>query len=128
MEQVVDPRTSLIALFRSTLIKKAVMAVTGVVLYGFVLGHMLGNLKVFQGSDKFNHYAEFLREMGDPLIPHGGALWAARVFLLVCLLLHVVAAWQITVAQRRARPERDSPRGSASTGPAARRPPAGSRR
>lgn len=105
MEKAINSDSSIFALFRSTLIKKAVMAVTGVVLYGFVLGHMVGNLKAFQGSAKFNHYAEFLREMGSPILPHEGALWIARLGLLACLVLHVVAAWQITQAQRRARPE-----------------------
>ncbi len=106
MDKAIDPELSIFHLFRSTLIKKAVMALTGVVLYGFVLGHMVGNLKAFQGSEKFNHYAEFLREMGSPFLPHGGALWIARIGLLACLVLHVLAAWQITQAQRRARPER----------------------
>ena len=65
MDKAINSDNTIFALFRSTLIKKAVMAVTGVVLYGFVLGHMVGNLRAFQGSDKFNHYAEFLREVGS---------------------------------------------------------------
>ncbi len=53
----------------SSITKKAIMAVTGFILFGWIVGHMTGNLKVFQGAEKFNAYAEFLREMGAPLFP-----------------------------------------------------------
>ena len=61
------------------------MATTGILLFGFVLSHMAGNLKIFQGPEKFNAYSEWLREVGYPLLPHGGALWLARVALLLAV-------------------------------------------
>ncbi len=90
----------------STIGKKIMMAVTGVVLVGFVLGHMVGNLKAFQGADKIDGYAEFLKEMGSPIFGHGQALWLVRIVLLVALVIHVVAALQLTRTSQRARPER----------------------
>ena len=59
--------------------KKVVMAVTGVVLVGFVLGHMLGNLKIFSGPDEINAYSRFLREVGSPELAYGQLLWVVRV-------------------------------------------------
>ena len=82
------------------------MAVTGIVLFGFVLVHMLGNLKLYQGPEKINGYAEWLREVGSPVLPHSGLLWLARIVLLAAVLLHVTAATQLTLKNRRARPER----------------------
>ena len=52
------------SLIRSSVGKKIVMGLSGILLFGFVIGHMVGNLKVYQGADKFNAYAEFLREVG----------------------------------------------------------------
>lgn len=90
--------------WRSTLGKKAVMAVSGIVLFGYVLLHMLGNLKLYLGPESLNHYAEWLREVGAPLLPHEGALWLVRVVLLAAVAGHVWAAWQVTRASWRARP------------------------
>ncbi|HMB54445.1 MAG TPA: succinate dehydrogenase cytochrome b subunit [Thermoanaerobaculia bacterium] len=91
--------------YRSAVGKKATMAVTGIVFWGFVVGHMAGNLKLFAGGEAFNEYAHFLREIGYPLVPHSGLLWVARVVLLVSLALHVHAAVTLTLLNRRARPE-----------------------
>ena len=97
--------TWLAEVYRSSVTKKAVMAVTGILLFGFVLGHMAGNLKVFQGPEKFNAYSEWLREVGYPLLPHGGALWLARLALLLAVVLHIGSAAELTRISRRARPE-----------------------
>ncbi len=94
----------LLSFYRSAVGKKALMAVSGILLFGFVLGHMLGNLKLYQGADKLNHYAEWLREAGSPLLPHGGLLWIARLVLLVAVAIHILAAYQLTMLSRRARP------------------------
>lgn len=91
--------------YRAALGKKVVMAATGLVLWSFVVGHMAGNLKIFFGADSFNHYAEWLREVGQPLLPRSGLLWLARIGLLVSAALHVHAAWALTVINRRARPQ-----------------------
>ncbi len=91
-------------LYRSAVGKKAVMAVTGFLLFGFVLGHMLGNLKLYQGREKLNHYAAWLREVGTPLLPPSGLLWIVRLALLAAVALHIAAACQLTLMSRRARP------------------------
>lgn len=72
------------------------MAVTGVVLIGFVIGHLVGNLQVFQDPDHLNGYAQFLHQLG-PL------LWVARIGLLVCVAIHIWAATVLTLENKRAR-------------------------
>lgn len=91
-------------IYGSTIGKKAVMAVTGLMLFGFVLGHMAGNLKAFQGPEKYNGYAEWLREIGSPALPHNGFLWIARVGLLAAVGLHIHSAWTLTRRSKKARP------------------------
>lgn len=95
-----------LSLYRSSVGKKILMALTGMALVVFVIGHMVGNLKVLQGPEAFNGYAEWLREVGYPAIPHHGALWAARLGLLAAVLVHVVAAVQLWSSSRAARPVR----------------------
>jgi succinate dehydrogenase / fumarate reductase cytochrome b subunit len=90
----------------STIGKKAVMAVTGLALVGFLLAHMLGNLKVFLGAADLNGYAAWLRAIGEPALPHGVFLWIMRVGLAVAVILHVTAAAQLSIRDRRARPVR----------------------
>ncbi len=93
-----------LSFYRSDVGKKVMMAVTGLMLFGFVLVHMLGNLKLYQGPEKINAYAEWLREVGSPILPHSGLLWIARLVLLAAVLVHVTAATQLTLRNRRARP------------------------
>jgi succinate dehydrogenase / fumarate reductase cytochrome b subunit len=83
----------------STIGKKIVMAVTGVVLFGFVVGHMAGNLQLYLGPTVMNEYAVFLRE-----ILHGAGLWIARTILLASVLLHIWAAVALTRLDVEARP------------------------
>jgi succinate dehydrogenase / fumarate reductase cytochrome b subunit len=90
-------------ILRSTVGRKFLMALSGVALVGFVISHMVGNLKIFQGPEKLNHYAEFLREMGDPFFSYGQLLWLARIGLLVGVGVHIWAAVSLTRAARRAR-------------------------
>lgn len=90
-------------LYRHAIVKKAIMATTGVVLFGWLAGHLLGNLKVFQGAEKFNAYAEFLRTMGTPLLPESGVLWLVRALLTVAVVLHIWSATSLTLLNRRAR-------------------------
>jgi len=71
------------------------MALTGLIFVGFILAHMYGNLMIFGGEDTFNEYAEHLRELGSPTIPHSGVLWVLRVVLLVSLALHAYAAFAL---------------------------------
>jgi succinate dehydrogenase / fumarate reductase, cytochrome b subunit len=91
------------SLWGSTVGKKIAMAVSGVILLGFVVGHMVGNLKVYQGAEIFNHYAEGLRMFGLPFFSTGQLLWLVRIVLLVAVLVHIVAAYRLTVHSRRAR-------------------------
>ena len=65
--------------------------------------HMLGNLKLYQAAEALNHYAEWLREIGSPAMPHGSLLWIVRIVLLVSVGLHLLAAAQLTWQNRRAR-------------------------
>ena len=82
-------------LTRSAVGKKAVMAVTGIILFGFVLVHMVGNLKIYLGAEHMNDYGEFLRQVGAPAIPpHGGCSGSPRLVLLAAVVLHIWAAWR----------------------------------
>ena len=82
------------------------MAITGLIMVGFLLMHMYGNLKVFLGADAFNHYAHWLK--GDilyPLVPSGTFIWIFRVFLLVAIVAHI---WSAAVLTGRAHSARSS--------------------
>jgi succinate dehydrogenase / fumarate reductase cytochrome b subunit len=85
--------------FGSSIGKKVVMAATGLVLYGFVIGHMVGNLQIYLGPKAINDYAEFLQHF-----LHGQGIWIARASLLVAVGLHVWAAVTLTLANWSARP------------------------
>ena len=93
------------ALTQSLIGKKVLMAVSGVVLLGYVLGHMAGNLKIFQGPEHFNAYAEGLRTVGAPFFGRGQLLWIVRLVLLASVGAHIWAAWAVTRASWAARPE-----------------------
>lgn len=94
----VPARKSAVARFwDSSIGKKAVMAATGLIMVGFLISHVLGNLQVFEGPLKLNEYSAALRRLG-PL------LWIARGVLLVSLILHVIAAYQLTRRKQVARP------------------------
>ncbi|MGI5837015.1 MAG: succinate dehydrogenase cytochrome b subunit [Chloroflexota bacterium] len=97
-------RVGLLALFRSTIGMKVVMAVTGFILYGFVFVHMWGNLKVYAGREYLNHYAEYLRVLGAPILGYEHALWILRVVLIVSVVLHLYSATVLTLRDRASRP------------------------
>jgi succinate dehydrogenase / fumarate reductase cytochrome b subunit len=99
--------------FYSTAVgKKYVMAITGIIGIGFVVGHMIGNLKVYlgvvvEGNDKvydIDYYGEFLRDILVPILPRTIFLWGLRLVLIGALLLHLHAAYSLTVLNRKARP------------------------
>ena len=94
----------LLALWQSVIGKKVVMAVTGAVLILFVLAHMAGNLKIFNGPEEINAYSRFLREVGWPELGYGQLLWIVRTVLFISVILHITAAWQLTLMNREARP------------------------
>ncbi len=91
-------------MLRSTVGRKLVMAVTGLLLLGFVVVHMLGNLKVWQGAAPYDAYARHLREFGAPMLGHGQFLWIARLVLLAAVALHVAAAVSLSRRQQACRP------------------------
>ena len=93
----------LLDLYSTAVGKKYVMAITGVLLIGFVITHMIGNLKMYLGKEDFNHYAEFLRELLVPILPRTVFLWILRGGLLGAVVLHVHAAYGLTMLNRGAR-------------------------
>jgi len=107
------------AIWTSVIGKKIVMAVTGAILVLFVLAHMAGNLKIFSGPEEINAYSRFLREVGWPEFSYGQLLWLVRIVLLVSVLLHITAAYQLTMLNRRARPVDYSTKKNVETGIAA---------
>src|SRR5436190_15150252 len=89
----------------TTVGKKAVMAVTGVVLLGYVTVHMLANLKAFAGADALDGYGRWLRDLLEPVFGHEGLLWLIRFGLLLCVALHLLAAAALARRAHAARPE-----------------------
>ena len=83
--------------FEATIVKKAVMALTGMVLFAFVTGHLLGNLQVFLGPDRLNGYAAFLKGNLE-------LLWGTRIIVFICVVAHIVATIQLANLKKRARP------------------------
>jgi succinate dehydrogenase / fumarate reductase cytochrome b subunit len=86
------------AFWRSTVGKKVVMGVTGLIMIGYLILHMLGNLQAFEGAEKINGYAALLHG------PLRGVVWGVRALLLASLVLHVIAGAQLTLLDRAARP------------------------
>jgi len=95
--------------WRSSVGKKVIVAITGFVLILYVIAHVLGNLKAFQGNDSggaaVDSYAQWLRDVGEPVIPHEGVLWVVRVILLTCFAIHIVAVIQLSQRNNAARPD-----------------------
>jgi succinate dehydrogenase / fumarate reductase cytochrome b subunit len=99
----------LLALYQSSLGKKAIVAVTGAILLGFLVLHVVGNLKAFlpdpqPGVPDIDVYARFLRTAGEPLLPYAGALWMVRIVLLGAISLHILCVVQLAWQSRRSRP------------------------
>jgi succinate dehydrogenase / fumarate reductase cytochrome b subunit len=101
----------LVRFWRSAIGKKWIMAVSGIMLLGFVLFHMIGNLKIYLGAAHLDEYAEWLRTIGEPFAPRGVFLWILRVGLIAAFFLHIVSAAQLTRMNQRSRPVKyQSPR------------------
>ena len=84
--------------YQATIGKKAVMAVTGVVLFGFIIGHLIGNLQVFIGREAIDAYGAFLHHSTH------GLIWVFRLVLLASVIAHIVASIQLTLTKMEARP------------------------
>jgi len=91
------PKSGKASFWSSTNGKKVVMAVTGSILFLFVIGHLAGNLQIFEGPAKLNSYGHFLHNIGE-------LLWPVRIVLIVCVLLHITATVQLALIKKRARP------------------------
>lgn len=98
MSAVLD---SLSRFYASSIGKKILVALTGLILLGFVLGHMIGNLLIFAGPDAINEYGHLLQTA-----LHGGGVWIARIGLLAATVVHVVATISLTKANREARQDK----------------------
>lgn len=83
----------------SSIGRKWIVALTGLALFGFVVGHLVGNLQIFLGPESINRYGAFLKSTGE-------LLWLARIGLLVMLVLHIVYTIKLSIENRAARPER----------------------
>ena len=99
----------LIEFYRSAVAKKWIMALTGIMLMGFVFFHMVGNLKMYLGTTAdgvyhLDEYGEFLRNLLVPILPRTVTLWLLRLGLIGAFALHIHAAYSLTIINRKARP------------------------
>jgi len=85
------------AFYKSSIGRKYIVAITGVILVGFIVGHLVGNLQIFLGPEYINSYAEKLRSLGV-------LLWVIRAFLLVTVVLHIWFTIRLAIDNRKARP------------------------
>jgi succinate dehydrogenase / fumarate reductase cytochrome b subunit len=92
-----NPHATSVRFYQTTVFKKAIMAATGVILFAFVIGHMIGNLQVFEGREKLDAYSHLLHSMP-------GLLWTVRLALLASVTLHIVTTIQLALLKREARP------------------------
>ena len=93
-----------LAFYQSDVGKKWIMALTGVVLLGYVVAHMIGNLHLYQDAFHMNEYGEFLRRLGSPILPETVFLWILRVGLAGAFVVHLHAAFSLTRTNAQARP------------------------
>ena len=107
--------SKLAGFYATSLGKKLVVAITGAIMYGFVIGHMLGNLKAFAGANALDQYAEMLRKIGEAFLGHGTFLWIARIVLILAVVMHVITVIQLMRRNAAARPTRKVMRRNAST-------------
>ncbi len=89
--------------YRSAVGKKWVMALTGIMLMGYVFVHMLGNLKLYLGAEDINHYGEWLRDLLVPFFPRTVTLWLLRIGLAAAFVFHIHSAYGLTRINRQAR-------------------------
>jgi succinate dehydrogenase / fumarate reductase, cytochrome b subunit len=104
------PITGLTSLWRSTIGKKYVMAVTGLIWFGYLIVHLWGNLKIYAGPPFLNDYGGFLRTVGEPFFGFSQLLWVARIILIPAFIVHIWAAIQLTTRDNASRPTKYSVR------------------
>ena len=86
--------------------KKTVMAVSGLIMLLYLVVHMIGNMKIYFGADEFNHYAHWLRTVGEPFMHYEWTLWIIRVVLVVAVVAHATSAYQLSRRDIKARPSK----------------------
>ncbi len=86
----------ILEMYRSDVAKKWIMAVSGVILLGYIAAHMLGNMKLYFGAEEINHYGESLRDLGGDLVPRTHLLWIMRIGLTAAFAVHIHAAYSLT--------------------------------
>ncbi|MFD7919986.1 succinate dehydrogenase [Streptomyces sp. NPDC059740] len=100
-----DRRSSMArTIWQSSVGKKTVMAVSGLVMLLYLVVHMFGNLKIFFGPGTFDGYAHWLRTVGEPFMHYEWTLWVIRVLLVAAVVAHAVSAYQLSRRDIRARP------------------------
>ena len=99
-----------INIYQTAVGKKWVMALTGIGMMGFVFAHMIGNVKMYLGPEEFNAYAAGLRTMLYPILPDNVFLWIMRSGLIVMFILHLHAAYSLTMMNQRSRSKYQSKR------------------
>jgi succinate dehydrogenase / fumarate reductase cytochrome b subunit len=97
----------IVRFYRSAVGKKWVMAITGIILMGFILAHMIGNLKLYLSKEEINLYGEALRNMPGALLPRTVLLWTIRIVLILAFVFHIHSAIGLSLINRRARPPAD---------------------
>jgi succinate dehydrogenase / fumarate reductase cytochrome b subunit len=95
----INPVHRVVRFYEAPIGKKAIMAVTGAILFGYVVAHLLGNLQIYGDPEQINKYAAFLHNPSS-----AGLLWVARCTLLVAVGLHILASIQLWLLKREARP------------------------
>jgi succinate dehydrogenase / fumarate reductase cytochrome b subunit len=100
------PISGLASLWHSTVGKKYVMAITGLIWFGYLIAHLWGNLKIYAGPTYLNDYGGFLRTVGEPLFGNSQLLWLARIILIPAFIIHIWAAVQLSQRDLASRPQR----------------------
>jgi succinate dehydrogenase / fumarate reductase cytochrome b subunit len=95
----INPMNRVVRFYEAPIGKKVIMAITGVILFGYVVAHLLGNLQIFGDPQQINKYAAFLHNPAN-----AGLLWVARIALLVAVIMHIVASIQLWKLKSDARP------------------------
>src|ERR1700730_5275101 len=100
----VRPISGLTSLWQSTIGKKYVMALTGLIWFGYIVIHLWGNLKIYAGPEILNGYGGFLRTVGEPLFGFSQVLWLFRLILIPAFVVHIISAVQLSNRARASRP------------------------
>jgi succinate dehydrogenase cytochrome b subunit len=99
------PITGLMSLWRSTIGKKYVMAITGLIWFGYLIVHLWGNLKIYAGPQYLNAYGGFLRSVGEPFFGAQQLLWLARIILIPAFVVHIWSAIELKGRDMASRPQ-----------------------